>query len=112
MLLDVVNSTSSAQRLLTFSRSIAFIAESMPFTTFAMLPVTWRIVTAVWTLLLTASRRDANRNRFRRSFCLRMAFCAYILAMSEWFCWMAWRGGLLEIVRGCRRRGEWNIKLN
>lgn len=78
--------------IFTFSKSIAFIAESMPFTTFAILPVTWRIVTAVCTLLLTASRREASRNRLRRSFCLRMAFCAYILAMSEWFCWMAWRG--------------------
>jgi len=48
----------------------------MPLTTFAMLPVTCRIVTAVCTLLLTASMRDARRSRFSRSFCLRMAFWA------------------------------------
>lgn len=53
-----------------------FIAVSMPLTTFAMLPVTDRIVTAVCTLLLTASSRDPSRSRLTRSFCLRIAFCA------------------------------------
>lgn len=66
-----------------------FIALSMPRTTFAMLPVTDRIVTAVWTLELTASILDASRRRLTFSFCFRMAFCAYIFAMSAWFCWMA-----------------------
>jgi len=53
-----------------------FIAESMPLTTFAILPVTCRIVTAVWTLELTASIREARRRRLRFSFFLRMAFWA------------------------------------
>jgi hypothetical protein len=53
-----------------------FIAESIPRTTFAMLPVTCRIVTAVWTRLLTASMRLASRSRFNFSFCLRIAFWA------------------------------------
>jgi hypothetical protein len=53
-----------------------FIAWSIPLTTFAMLPVTWRIVTAVCTFELTASILDANRSRLRFSFFLRIAFCA------------------------------------
>lgn len=53
---------------------MVFMAESMPLTTFAMLPVTWRIVTAVCTLLLTASMREARRSRFSFSFCFLMAF--------------------------------------
>ena len=52
------------------------MAWSMPLTTLVMLPVTWRIVTAVWMRLLTASMRDPNRSRFRRSFCFRIAFWA------------------------------------
>lgn len=48
----------------------------MPLTTFAMLPVTWRIVTAVCTRELTASMREPSRSRFSFSFCLRIAFCA------------------------------------
>jgi hypothetical protein len=63
-------------RFLTFSRSILFIAPSIPLTTFAILPVTCRIVTAVCTRLLTASMRLASRRRLSFSFCLRMAFCA------------------------------------
>lgn len=59
-----------------------FIALSMPRTTLAILPVTDRIVTAVWTLELTASILDASRSRFTFSFCFRIAFCAYIFAMS------------------------------
>ena len=61
---------------LTFSRSMAFIAESMPLTTLAILPVTCRIVTAVCTRELTASMREARRSRFSFSFCLRIAFWA------------------------------------
>jgi hypothetical protein len=68
----------------------------MPLTTFAMLPVTCRIVTAVCTLELTASILDANRSRLRFSFFFRMAFCAYILAMSEWFCWIACGGIIIS----------------
>ena len=55
---------------------MAFIAWSMPLTTFAILPVTCLIVTAVCTRELTASILDASLSRFSRSFCLRMAFCA------------------------------------
>ena len=61
---------------LAFSRSMAFIAPSMPRTTPAMLPVTCLIVTAVWTLLATASIREPRRRRLTFSFCLRIAFCA------------------------------------
>lgn len=61
---------------LTFSKSILFIAPSIPLTTFAMLPVTERIVTAVCTRELTASIREPRRSRFNFSFCLRIAFCA------------------------------------
>lgn len=61
---------------LTFSKSILFIAESIPLTTFAILPVTCRIVTAVCTLELTASILDASLSRFKCSFCLRIAFWA------------------------------------
>jgi hypothetical protein len=50
------------------------IALSMPFTTPIMLPVTCRIVTAVSTLLATASMRLASRRRFRASLFLRIAF--------------------------------------
>lgn len=53
-----------------------FIAESMPLTTFAMLPVTCRMVTAVCTFELTASILDDNRSKLRFSFFLRMAFWA------------------------------------
>ena len=60
----------------TFSKSMLFMAPSIPRTTFAMLPVTWRMVTAVCTRLLTASMRDASRSRFSFSVCLRIAFCA------------------------------------
>ncbi|KAL7282542.1 hypothetical protein ACG7TL_004013 [Trametes sanguinea] len=52
------------------------IALSMPFTTDAMLPDTWRIVTAVSTLLATASTRLARRSRFSDSFFFRIAFAA------------------------------------
>lgn len=61
---------------LTFSRSIAFIAPSIPRTTPAMLPVTCRIVTAVCTLLATASMREPSRRRLSFSFCFRIAFWA------------------------------------
>lgn len=63
---------------------MVFIALSIPLTTFAMLPVTCLMVTAVCTLLATASILEARRRRFRRSFCFLMAFCAYIFAIS-WF---------------------------
>ena len=64
------------KEMITFSKSILFIAPSIPRTTFAILPVTCLIVTAVWTRLLTASMRLANRRRLSFSFCLRMAFWA------------------------------------
>lgn len=60
----------------TFSKSIDFIAESIPLTTFPMLCETDLIVTAVCTLLLTASMRDASFKRFSFSFCFRIAFWA------------------------------------
>lgn len=63
---------------------MVFIALSIPLTTFAMLPVTCLMVTAVCTLLATASILEARRRRFRRSFCFLMAFCAYTFAIS-WF---------------------------
>lgn len=62
------------------------IALSMPFTTDAMFPDTWRIVTAVSTLLATASTRLASRSRFRYSFFLRIEFAAYIRAPSAFPC--------------------------
>ena len=62
--------------ILTFSKSMLFIAVSMPFTTFVMLPVTLRIVTAVCTRELTASSREPRRSRLSFSFCLRIAFWA------------------------------------
>jgi hypothetical protein len=49
------------------------IALSMPLTTEAMLPVTWRIVTAVSTLLATASILLERRRRLSASLFLRMA---------------------------------------
>jgi hypothetical protein len=55
---------------------MAFMAWSMPLTTFIMLPVTCLIVTAVCTLLATASILLPSRSKFKRSFCFRMAFCA------------------------------------
>ena len=55
-----------------------FMAPSMPRTTLAMLPVTWRMVTAVCTRLLTASRREARRSRFSFSVWLRIAFCGVV----------------------------------
>lgn len=53
-----------------------FIALSIPLTTFAMLPVTCRIVTAVCTRELTASILEPSRSRLSFSFCFRIAFCA------------------------------------
>jgi hypothetical protein len=52
------------------------IALSMPLTTWPMLFVTVRIVTAVSTRLATASILDARRSRFRPSVFLRIAFWA------------------------------------
>ena len=65
------------------------IALSMPFTTLVMLPVTWRIVTAVSTRLATASMRLARRRRFSDSLFFRIAFEAYIRAPSLLPCWSA-----------------------
>ena len=62
--------------ILTFSKSMLFIAVSMPLTTFVILPVTDRIVTAVCTRELTASSLEPSRSRLTFSFCLRIAFCA------------------------------------
>jgi hypothetical protein len=66
----------SRRRRLTFSKFIVSIALSIPRTTWPMLPVTARIVTAVSTLLATASMREARRKRLSDSFCLRMALAA------------------------------------
>ena len=66
----------SRWRVRTRSRFMLSIALSMPFTTDAMLPVIWRIVTAVSTRLATASTRLERRSRFRASFFLRIAFPA------------------------------------
>lgn len=52
------------------------MALSMPFTTFAMLPVTCLMVTAVCTLELTASILDARRSKLTFSFAFLIAFCA------------------------------------
>ena len=68
---------------------MVFIAPSMPRTTLAMLPVTCFIVTAVCTLLATASILDDNLRRFNRSFCFLIAFPAYSLAISALPCWIA-----------------------
>lgn len=66
------------------------IALSIPFTTDAMFPETWRIVTAVSTLLDTASTRLESRSRFSDSFFFRIAFAAYIRAPSAFPCCRAW----------------------
>lgn len=50
------------------------MARSMFLTTAVMLPVTWRMLTAVSTRLATASMRDDKRRRLRDSFFLRIAF--------------------------------------
>ena len=60
----------------TFSKSILLIAPSIPLTTPAILPVTCLIVTAVCTLLATASILDPNLNKLSFSFCFRIAFWA------------------------------------
>lgn len=60
----------------TFSKSMLFIALSIPLTTFAMLPVTCRMVTAVCTLLATASMRLARRSKLSFSFDFRIEFWA------------------------------------
>jgi hypothetical protein len=62
--------------ILTFSKSMLFIATSMPLTTFVILPVTLRMVTAVCTRELTASSREPSRSKLSFSFCLRIAFWA------------------------------------
>jgi hypothetical protein len=49
---------------LTLSKSIAFMAWSMPSTTFIRLLVTCLMVTAVWTLLTTESVWLPNFRRF------------------------------------------------
>ena len=77
----------------TRSRFILSIALSMPLTTDAMLPETWRMVTAVSTLLATASTRLERRRRLRDSVFFRMAFAAYILAPSLLPCCNAYTRG-------------------
>ena len=62
--------------MLTLSRFMLSIALSMPFTTDAMFPVIWRIVTAVSTRLATASTLLDNRSRFNDSFFFLIAFAA------------------------------------
>lgn len=52
------------------------MALSMPLTTLAMDMVTFRIVTAVWTLLATASILDDSLSRFSASFFFRIALAA------------------------------------
>ena len=89
----------------TRSRFMLSIALSMPFTTDAMFPDTWRIVTAVSTLLETASTLLASRSRFRDSFFFLIAFAAYIRAPSLLPCCSACIA--VSIVRGsaCGVRG-------
>jgi hypothetical protein len=48
----------------------------LPRTTCPILPVTARIVTAVSTLLATASILELSLNRFNASFCFLIAFAA------------------------------------
>ena len=48
------------------------------------------MVTAVWTLEATASTLEAMRSQLTPSFFLRMAFSAYTLAHSTFFCCRAW----------------------
>lgn len=76
----------------TRSGLMDFIAKSSPRLTFIMFPVIWRIVTAVLTRPATASTREASCRRLSFSFCLRMAFPAYIRAMSLWPCFIAYVG--------------------
>jgi len=66
--------TRSMVELLTRSRFILSIALSIPLTTLPIEFVTLLIVTAVSTLLATASIREANRNRFSPSVFFRIAF--------------------------------------
>lgn len=58
------------------------MALSMPFTTDVILPVTWRIVTAVSTRLATASIRLDSLSKLSDSLFFRMALEAYIRAPS------------------------------
>jgi hypothetical protein len=58
------------------------IALSIPLTTDDMFPVTCRMVTAVSTLLATASMRLDRRKRFRDSVFFLIALDAYIRAPS------------------------------
>jgi hypothetical protein len=73
----------------TLSGLIDFMATSKLRLTFIMLPVIWRIVTAVWTRPATASTREDSCRRLSFSFCLRTAFWAYMRAMSPWPCFIA-----------------------
>jgi hypothetical protein len=58
---------------LTRSRFMLSMALSIPFTTLVIFPVTCRIVTAVSTLLATASIRLDNRSKLSASDFFRMA---------------------------------------
>jgi hypothetical protein len=73
----------------TLSGLIDFMATSKLRLTFIMLPVIWRIVTAVCTRPATASTREESCRRLSFSFCLRTAFWAYMRAMSPWPCFIA-----------------------
>ena len=85
----------------TRSRFMLSIALSMPFPTDAMFPDTCRMVTAVSTLLATASTLLARRRRFRDSFFFRIAFAAYIRAPSLLPCCRACvRGTFRRLRRG------------
>ena len=86
--------------LRTRSRFILSIALSMPFTTDAILPETWRIVTAVSTLLATASTLLASLRRLRDSFFFLIAFAAYIRAPSLFPCCSAWVATLTVSIFG------------
>jgi hypothetical protein len=61
---------------LTLSKFISCIALSMFLTTAVILPVTLLIVTAVSTLLATASILELSLNKLRDSFFFRIAFAA------------------------------------
>lgn len=78
------------------------MALSIPLTTEVMLPVTCLIVTAVSTLLATASIRLARRSRFKDSDFFRIALEAYIRAPSLLPRWSACRSLGIGFRRRCK----------
>jgi len=90
------------------------IALSIPLTTDVMLPVICLIVTAVSTLLATASRRLARRSRFKDSDFFRIALEAYIRAPSLLPCWSACHGSGYDcsVNRNMAKRTFFNLALS